>query len=196
MQVKHLVGIDMSISSPGVSIFDVAKNTYQIFAYSNKQKSKIDLTVDNFHLIVEPQMQWKKMNISDFDRYLLIAERAFKFVQDLVDVKGTIVYFEGYAFAAKGKVFNIAEVTGMVKYLIRKYGWNFEVLAPAEWKKEIIGKGNAKKEEIYNKLYLDSPFQSVLKELESRGFPYKKGKFVEDICDSYSILQWIVQKSI
>ncbi len=59
------------------------------------------------------------------------------------------VAIEGYAFGAKGKVFHIAENTGVLKYRLHQTGIPVEVIPPSAVKKQAAGKGNANKEEMY-----------------------------------------------
>jgi len=59
------------------------------------------------------------------------------------------VYLEDYAFAATGRVFDIAENTGILKHQLRVNKFKFETIAPTVVKKEATGKGNANKELMY-----------------------------------------------
>jgi Holliday junction resolvasome RuvABC endonuclease subunit len=62
------------------------------------------------------------------------------------DIKVTI---EGYAMGAKGKVFHIAENTGLLKYKLHKHKISFDTPAPTTVKKFATGKGNSNKERMY-----------------------------------------------
>jgi Holliday junction resolvasome RuvABC endonuclease subunit len=57
---------------------------------------------------------------------------------------------EGYAYAAKGNVFDIAEACGILKseILRRDIFYSPKIIAPAESKKLFAGKGSAKKEDM------------------------------------------------
>ena len=61
-----------------------------------------------------------------------------------------IVILEGYAMgASKGLVFNIAENGGLLKHKMWKNKIKFDTPSPGEIKKFFNGKGNAKKEDMY-----------------------------------------------
>lgn len=70
------------------------------------------------------------------------------------------VAIEGYAFGAKGKVFHIAENTGVLKYRLHQTGIPVEVIPPSAIKKQASGKGNANKEEMY-KAFLKETFVNL-----------------------------------
>ena len=60
------------------------------------------------------------------------------------------VALEGYAYGAKGRVFHIAENTGILKYKIFQRGMPLDVIEPTKVKKFATGKGNASKQDMYN----------------------------------------------
>ena len=60
-----------------------------------------------------------------------------------------MVALEDYAFAAKGRVFHIAENTGILKYKLFQQGIPLETISPSAVKKNATGKGNADKEMMY-----------------------------------------------
>ena len=74
---------------------------------------------------------------------------------------GSTVYIENYAFSAKGLVFQIGELTGLLKHKLWKAGFKFVLVEPTKIKKSFTGKGNASKflmKEAHEKLtgvYLD-----------------------------------------
>ena len=63
------------------------------------------------------------------------------------------VFIENYSFGSKGRVFNLAENTGLLKHKLYKKGIKFETLVPSVIKKLATGKGNADKEKMYDKFY-------------------------------------------
>lgn len=60
------------------------------------------------------------------------------------------VYIEDYAMGAKGKVFHIAENTGILKHKMYKQNIYFECIPPMVLKKFATGKGNSDKEKMYS----------------------------------------------
>jgi len=197
MKINFLTGIDMSISSPAFSVYDIKENSFFFYVFSNKAKKSCELKFKNFHIVIEPQPKKDKDDFEHFNRYLNISENIFNKLNNYCQNvnNDNLIYFEGYSFASPGKVFNIAETTGMVKYLIRKRDWEFDTIPPSEWKKNIVGKGNAKKSEVYDFLLTQNGTKDLILFLEQNGFPYKKNGLIEDICDSLCILLWIIKKN-
>lgn len=197
MKVNFLTGIDMSISSPAFCVYNIEKKSVFFYVFSNKVKKRTELNFKNFHFIIEPQPKKDKNDFDNFKRYLNISETIFNNLRKHCqsDTFDNLIYFEDYSFASKGKVFNIAETTGMVKYLVMKNGWEFDTVPPSEWKKGVVGKGNAKKEEVYQFLKNLQSTKDLVQFLEESGFPYKKNGLIEDICDSLCILLWILKKA-
>lgn len=60
---------------------------------------------------------------------------------------------ENYAYAAKGQVFNIGELGGVIKLLLFENKIDYVTVAPTALKKFITGKGNAKKELMLKYVY-------------------------------------------
>ena len=60
------------------------------------------------------------------------------------------VGLEGYAYGAKGRVFHIAENTGILKYKFFQNNIPVEVITPSEVKKRACGKGNANKADMHS----------------------------------------------
>ena len=94
---------------------------------------------------------------SFIDRWVKHAEMCFDWMFDdpLVSEAKIYVAIEGYAFAAKGQVFNIAEATGVLKYYLHYGEIPFIIYQPGEVKKFFTGKGNAKKPEMRERLEVD-----------------------------------------
>lgn len=77
-------------------------------------------------------------------RYAAISEWALNIVKEC-----DLVCIEDYAFAAKGKVFNIGENTGIFKYRLWESKIEYKTVPPTQVKKFGTGRGNAKKEDMY-----------------------------------------------
>lgn len=64
--------------------------------------------------------------------------------------KNSLVFLEGYAFAAKGVVFDIGENCGLLKHKLHFNKIQFDVFSPPTIKKFATGKGNANKLTMYH----------------------------------------------
>jgi len=102
-------------------------------------------------------------------------------------VHDCIVCMERYSFASTGLSFSIGEFTGLLKLGFYSKGYMIEDVSPGEWKKKIVGKGNAKKNEI-----VEYCTGTVLREgLEFVNSANKlKKDYIEDICDSFCICEF------
>jgi hypothetical protein len=105
-----------------------------------------------------------------------------------LDKEEVYILIEDYAFAAKGRVFNLAENCGLLKYLLYKGGYKFSTIAPSVIKKHATGKGNATKELMYACFHdqtgidLISVYSAVGRRLDSP---------ITDIVDSYYLTKWM-----
>jgi len=183
----YIVSIDPSITSTGICIYDVKQNKYFIYSYTNKLKVKegnIKFSVDNYDVFIEKQIKGSKFNCN-FNRYIHVAEHIYEFVKEIIN-DNVFFFIEGYAFAAKGKSFSIGEFGALLKRPFYNDGITMPEIAPSEWKLSIIGRGGAKKNEIYDKLS-DTEFSVVLDKFSELGYPYKDKHWIEDICDVYAI---------
>jgi Holliday junction resolvasome RuvABC endonuclease subunit len=101
------------------------------------------------------------------------------------------VSIEGYAFAAKGVVFNIAENTGLLKHKLYIRNQNeLSVVAPSAVKKYATGKGNADKMLMHRSFVEETEFDL------SAAIPCNEGESpMSDIVDSYYIAKYTFHQS-
>jgi hypothetical protein len=94
------------------------------------------------------------------------------------------VALEGYAYSASGRVFHIAENTGILKYKLYHLGVPVTIIPPTEVKKFASGKGNADKTQMYDAFVWETGMH-----LKAVLAPNRKeiGSPVSDIVDSYYI---------
>lgn len=142
-----IVGIDYSMTSPAVCVcngefkFENCK-----FLYITN-KLKLEGTYGQF--------EGKLMNVwkDNVDRFSQLAEivREFVFYEWPEGEDPPSIGLEGYAFGAKGQVFNIGENTGILKYYLTYVeDWEVSVHSPSTIKKFATDKGNANKELMYH----------------------------------------------
>tara|TARA_R100000458_G_C8113716_1_gene135449 strand:+ start:56 stop:412 length:357 start_codon:yes stop_codon:yes gene_type:complete len=103
------------------------------------------------------------------------------------------IAIEGYSMGSKGKVFHIAENTGVLKYKIYNSGIPLEVIPPTTVKKFATGKGNADKLKMHKTFIND-----VGVDLREKITPDKTkiSNPVSDIVDSYYICKFLYDKII
>ena len=95
------------------------------------------------------------------------------------------VAIEGYAFGAVGRVFQIAENCGLLKYKLWKQGIPYSVPAPTEIKKFATGKGNANKD-----MMLDSFKEETGVDIRVKLDIIKGYNPISDIVDAYFIAKF------
>ena len=103
-----IAGIDYSLCGPAICVFN-SKETFSFescsFFYLTDKKSLAKTFLSRIHgRMLE---EWNH----DCERYDSISEWAVEMCAGCDQVA-----VEGYAYAAKGRVFNIAENTGILKY--------------------------------------------------------------------------------
>ena len=167
-------GIDYSMSCPSLCIFDTELDfSFQNcdFYYLIDKKTKI-IEEGNIH------GEYYKKDPEDVKRFDHLSDWA---ITILKNKKVNHVFLEGYSMGSRGRVFHIAENTGVLKQKIYKAGITFEVIPPSTWKKEVVGKGNADKQYVYESMNVD--LKSIFKS-KSITSP------INDITDSYFICKY------
>ena len=94
---------------------------------------------------------------------------------------------EGYAYNSTGRVFNIAEATGILKFKLYQSAIPVDIYEPSKVKKFYTGKGNADKVSMYNQFVKETgiPLHTVMTPNKVLGSP------VTDIIDSYAICKML-----
>ncbi len=181
MNSKVIAGIDYSTSSPCICInvgddydFHYLTKVKKLAEYSESDKCSFSGTL----------LPKTKDFLSKTHQYAFIMNWAME-VLDKYDIDH--VWLEDYAFGATGKVFHIGENTGLLKHKLTRKEIPFTVVPPTVIKKEMIGKGNAKKEEIVEKFINEtkSPLFSLLDTTTLNP--------ASDIADSYFICRYGLQ---
>lgn len=119
---------------------------------------------------------------SPMERFTMISNWA---VANLMEFDCLDIGLEGYSMGSKGKVFDIAENTGLLKYKLWNDGYDVGIYAPTTIKKFATGKGNAKKEDMLSSFEEETGIDLLeLFEMKTLKSP------VSDIVDSYYIAKY------
>ena len=115
----------------------------------------------------------------------------FDYITDWVVDKikdSDIVTIEDYSFNSRGVVFNIGEITGILKHKIYKLNIQFYPIGITKIKKYFSGRGNATKIEMLDAANKELGFnlKQVMELRESELSP------ALDIIDSYAQLKYVV----
>ena len=151
------IGIDYSLSSPGVCIntseeefryedckFYYLTNTKK---YQGTFKEKMAFGTSAVEYIGTQHKPYS----SEPERYNNIANWAIDIIisqkMNSWSLEHPIIQIEDYSFGSTGRVFHIAENLGLLKYKLKmECGWDYTLLAPSVIKKFATDKGNANKE--------------------------------------------------
>ena len=170
-----IAGIDYSLTSPAICVLNGDKWKWEnlTFHFLTDKPTRAKTYMDVIH--GERLSDWS----ADEERYCSIADWAREVVCGCEEVS-----LEGYSYGSKGKVFNIAENTGVLKYKLWKDGLSQSIYPPQQVKKFATSKGNATKDKMYESFVTDTKKQlmySIMPKAEKVGNP------VSDIVDSYYI---------
>lgn len=139
-----ICGIDMSVNSPAVVKFHLDDNYNVIYkdylGFTQVKKYQCDNI-----------LHYNKKDFKDnYAQYLYIKDNIESFI------KGSdYVAIEGYSYNSTGRIFDIAEISGLVKISIYQFGIPLRIYEPSTVKISNRCKGNCDKismEESYNKL--------------------------------------------
>jgi len=173
--------IDYSLNGPAICVFDTSKKfTFEncnFYFLTDIKKYSCTFYSNVYGELFKPYDE-------DCERYDSISDWVMR-----VTVGSDQVALEGYAYNATGRVFHIAENTGILKYKFYQLSIPVEIIEPTKVKKLATGKGNADKE---------SMFKSFLHEtgvdLQQIITPSKTllGSPVTDIVDSFYICKTLL----
>ena len=171
-----VIGIDYSLTSPAMCVMTEPKIEKSIFYYLTTNKKLVG-TFDNAVGYLH------KEYYTEQERYDNIAEF---FINKIPTKEIPNIYIEDYSFGSVGKVFHIAENTGLLKYKLWEVGYKFTTVPPTVIKKFATGKGNADKAMMYDQFYNDTKKNFVM--LFNKNLTL--GSPVTDIVDSYYIAKY------
>ena len=180
-----VAGIDYSLTSPAICVHEGEKwNVENCTFYYLIDSVKKLVVNDQFKGMLYPTYK------TDTERY----DNLSKWSSVIVTRRNVgYCFIEGYAFNAVGRVFQIAENTGLLKYNLWKNGVEYDVFAPPSVKKYSTGKGNAKKELMYE-CFLEETGLNIRDELGITSD--KQWNPLSDIVDSYYIAKMGYEKML
>jgi len=175
-----ILGVDYSLTSPALCLYqggDFSFDNLKFFYCSSLKKTIINN--DTLRGFPYPE----KYN-NPLERYDRLSDWVLHIVASY-DVKQ--VYIEDYAYSATGKVFHIAENTGVLKYrLWNSYGILPVEIPPTVIKKAATGKGNANKE-LMQQAFVEETGVNLKERLQLTD---KQWNPSSDIIDSYYICKF------
>ena len=134
-----IAGIDYSLSCPCLCLMSqpsIENSTFYFLTGTKKYTGSFNKGQFRGDLHQDYKTEQERYN-----------NNAIHFFKKLGAVKK--VYIEDYSFASTGRVFNLAENTGLLKHKLWESKYNTALIPPTVVKKFATGKGNAKKEQMY-----------------------------------------------
>ncbi len=117
----------------------------------------------------------------EIERFTNIAKWALNIVKD-----GDLVVLEDYSLGSKGRIFNVAENTGILKHTLYHGGIKYICIPPTVIKKFATGKGNSDKIKMYEAFKKDQGIDLI----KLLSFEKKISSPLTDIVDSYYIARY------
>jgi hypothetical protein len=182
-RIRRIAGIDYSLTSPSVCVYEgevekIKFDSCKVYFLSNTKKFS-DYNYKNLD---------GQENLSSFatpeERYDFISDWAMDI---LISHEVEEVFLEDYSYGSTGKVFHIAENCGLLKYKMWQSDIKFTLVAPTQIKKFATGKGNAKKELMYESFFNETS-RNLIEEFSQKS--EKIGNPISDVVDSYFICKY------
>ena len=175
MTNPNLVGIDYSTTSPAICVR--VNDKWDIHFLTDKKQLADEYWHDPFLFYGQtlPKIQVK------IARYKYISSWALDVIQSY---DTAAVFIEDYAYAAHGRVFNIGENTGILKYRLLHNDIPFYEIPPTVIKKYATERGNANKELMLSNFITRTgiDIQDVM--------DHTGDNPISDIVDSYFVLEY------
>ena len=183
MKKMIVVGIDYSLTSPCVCIARDKTFSNSFFYFLNDRKT----VQGKFHHILGEQHE---EYLTDQERYENIASWVLTILAEFKKEE-VVILIEDYSFGSKGKVFNLAENCGILKYMLYKNGYKFFTVPPTVVKKYATGKGNATKEKMYDAFVAETgvDLHNIISPTTKLGSP------TTDVVDAWYIARYMCEQT-
>lgn len=149
-----VAGIDYSITCPAICVFDSEMDfnhrNFLFFVLKKGLSKKEKTRISNLETGWNKNISVVEQSTTECDTERFIQNAVF-FLDIIKKYDVQKVFMEAYAFHGKGKVFNLAEATGVLKTLLFLERIPLKVFPPLFVKKVFAGKGNATKETMIQK---------------------------------------------
>lgn len=181
VESKHVIaGIDYSMSCPAICLYFTNTKKYKIFFFTDTKKyiqQYCNNTISGVYFS-------KEDHDSDESRFNSLSDKVIDLLYEYACMN---VAIEGYSMGSKGRVFGIAENTGLLKHKLWKNNIRYEIYAPKAIKKFATGSGNANKNLMYD-YFLNETRLDLRSELQYNAKDV--GSPIADIVDSFYICKY------
>jgi len=182
-----IAGIDYSMTSPAICFFNIDKKEFKFdncqfyFLTQNKKYETNSKNITGNYFEYKNEMERFDLISSYFIDKILMQEDS-----------ELLVYLEGYSMGSRGKVLNIAENVGILKYRLWNFHVFYETVPPTVIKKFATDKGNADKQMMQD--FFEKESNVKLKEVFS--MTKKQWNPSSDLIDAYYICKYGVHQIV
>lgn len=173
------IGIDYSLTCPCVCVSKDRTFENSYFHFLSDQKKVLGEVAN---ILGDEHDEY----LCDQQRYENIASWVINIVAPFRNQEHYIL-IEDYSFGSQGRVFNLAENCGLLKYFLYRDGYRFFTVPPTVIKKYATGKGNADKQKMYDAFY-EKTLIDLISVYSSKG---KLASPVTDIVDAFYLTQYM-----
>ena len=184
--MAYIAGIDWSLTCPAICLYrynmDVLAPKHCLWYVNQEHITKKEKQFRSENQFSSHFFSERFVTQTAQERYYYLADWALSV---LLEYKVCLVILEDYALAGKGRVFDIAESTGLLKYGLFKYDIPIRKIEPTVSKAFFTGKGNAKKVDMiqwFNNIERTNIAQQLGYNEDFTGSP------ISDIVDSYALI--------
>lgn len=181
-----LVGIDASKNGTGICIRGKSKTI--LYTYTKHLPKKIkEFYLEDDEFVVIAKRQDYPDTLSPFEQLRHIRTEIFSDIAPFI-ADGAKFFLEGYSMAGSGRITMLAELTSLFKDAIYDMGFKIDgIFAPTSVKKVVGGKGNMKKDEIYDTCWNNSQLKELMNKIEEDGHTYKENCWQIDVLDAWAV---------
>lgn len=182
-----VVGLDLSINSTGVCIRDPkdpSKTRYYIIV---PKLSKRMVAINQMKSCSISHITYDKIKDHISSNIRCISEKICDIIKDMREngEKIDLVVIEDVAMAARGRsIIDLTLLNGYVRCVLDQLGVRYETVTPTQWKKRILGNGQADKELIiYHWAKFDQENCRHMMDMRAK---------CDDVADAYFLSCWSV----
>lgn len=146
---KKILGIDPSIRSTGLCLWDVESNSHKYFLIASPVTKKLQqFQHPQFRLATYEHAEVKGLSSIGKERAITsnIESVAQVIEQIIIIYKPDAVVMEGVAFAAGGRVADLAMLNGVIRHIVIQHDIPVYVVPSTSNKMHFIGNGQATKD--------------------------------------------------
>lgn len=181
-----LIGIDASKNGTGICIRGKSKTI--LYTYTKHISKKIkEFYLEDDEFVVIAKRQDYPDTLSPFEQLRHIRTEIFSDIAPFI-ADGAKFFLEGYSMAGSGRITMLAELTSLFKDAIYDMGFKIDgIFAPSSIKKHVGGKGNLKKNEIYENCWGNEKLKSLMNKIEKDGHKFKNDCWQIDVLDAWAV---------